>query len=278
MLWVPQKGVERVEHNTTGVATSIPGTSVTTSGTISVKGTPAQLIAATAFDSYWLTIVASNYALATATSEAALDILVGAATEDVLIANLLAGFAGGTGAAGTGPKRWDFPLYIPAGTRIAAQCAGARLTTAMGVAIYLSGGNGYPGHRVGSKVTTYGMGTVPNGTAITPGISSAEGAYAQITAATAEDNFALVPSFQLTGDTTTQIKNFFVDIGVGAATEEEVAQSYFYITDVNEMMGGPWNSNPVFQDIPSGTRLAMRASTNSGTLDAAYNGCIHAVS
>jgi hypothetical protein len=278
MLWVPQKGPLLVQHNFGAVGTATPGTSCSTGGSASTKGTAVEIFSSTNFDAYWVTVIASQYGTAGAAAEGCLDILVGAATEEVLIPNLLMGYCGGsTSTAGQGAKRWDFPLYIPAGQRIAAQVAGARTSTAMRVGLFLYGGNGYPPFRVGSKVTTYGIGTVPNGTAITPGASGAEGAYAQITAATSEDHFALVPSFQVATDGTTSLLHQMVDIGIGAATEEQIAESYWFATDTNEKMCGPINSMPCFQDIPSGTRLAMRAS-NSGANDAAYQGAIHAVS
>lgn len=265
------------ETNSGAVGTGNPGTSVTTGASASTKGTPAQLIASTAFDAYWVRVVAHNYSLAAgAASQGALDILIGSSTETVLIANLLMGYAGGS-ASNRGPKVWDFPLYIPAGSRLAAQAAGNRTSTAMRVVINLYGGYGYPPFRVGTKVTTYGMGTVPDGTPITPGASGAVGAFAQITASTTEDHFALVPSFQVTNSTAVNFNVFTVEIGSGAATEEVISPPYWFATDSNEAMDGPYNSMPVFQDIPAGTRLSMRAS-GSGTLNPSYNGVIHALS
>lgn len=265
-----------MEHNTGTVGTLTPGTSITTGAASGTKGTAVQLIASTAFDSYWMTIIASGYGASAVASEGCLDILRGAATEDVLIPNLLMGYCGQLAGGFCWPKRWDFPLYIPAGTRLAAQAAGARVTTALRVWIFLYGGTGIPNYRVGSTVTTYGV-TVPNGTALTPGTSAAEGAWAQMTASTTTDHFALVPSFQVATDTTTTGLGLAVDIGLGAATEEEIAQSYWYFTDLTETMGGPLNTMPCFQDIPSGTRLSLRCSA-SGVPDAAYNGAIHGVS
>jgi hypothetical protein len=277
MLWVPQKGTVRVEHNTATVGSANIGTAVTTGGSSSTKGTPAELIASTAFDAYWITILASGYGTTGTACQGAMDILVGAATEEVLIANLLMGHCGSIAGAGNGPKRWDFPLYIPSGTRIAAQSAGARTSTDVRVAVFLHGGNGYPPFRVGTKVTTYGMGTVPNGTSITPGASGGEGSWTQITASTSEDHFAFVPSFQVSGDTGVQLRNYALDIGIDAATEEEIAQSYWFSTDSLEFMGGPHNSFPCFRDVPASTRMVMRVS-NSGTNDNAYDAVIHAVS
>jgi hypothetical protein len=275
MLWVPKKGKLRVEHNVGSVGTSTLGTSVTTGGSAATKGTPAEMIAATAFDTYWIRVMATRYGSATATSAGAMDILIGASTEEILVADLLMGFCGGAPAGG---KTWDFPLYIPAGSRLAVQAAGERTSTAFHCAVWLYGGDGYPPWRPGGKVTTYGMGTVPNGTTITPGATGAEDdAYVQITASTTSDHFAFVPSFQSSNDTTTQDRGYAVDIGIGSATEQLIGEYYFQ-SSVNEFYVGPLNSMPVFQDVPSGTRLAMRASSSAGTLDANYNGVIHAVS
>lgn len=279
-LWVPAKGVERwqVNDSDTGVGSATPGAAVTTGGATSTKGTPVELIASTSFDAYWISIIAGGYASATAASDGALDILIGAATEEVLIADLLMGECGSFGADTLiGPKQWECPLYIPAGSRIAARAAGRRTSTAVNVLVTIYGGDGYPPFRVGSKVTTYGMGTVPNGTAITPGASGAEGSHTQIVASTSENHFALLPSFQVTNDSTMSNKGLNLDIGVGAATEEVLTQTYRYMTTSNENMCGPFPCRPVTVDVPSGSRLTLRAS-NSGANDAGYDGVIHAVS
>src|SRR3990167_3452343 len=207
MLWVPQKGILRVQHNLGAVGADPFGTSVTTGASASIKGTPAEIFASTSFDAYWVTIIASAYGASGAASEGAMDILIGAATEEVLIPNLLFGYCCTFGGpAPEGWKQWMFPLYIPAGARIAVRAAGARTSTAFQVCMFLHGGSGSPPFRVGSKVTTYGMGTVPNGTSITPGTSGAEGAWAQIVASTTEDHFAFMPSFQIATDTTMATK------------------------------------------------------------------------
>lgn len=280
MLWVPQKGRPRMEHNYGTVGSTTYGTSVTTGGTSATKGTPAQVFAASAFDAYLIAINAHSYGDTNTNSAGALDILVGGATEDILIPNLLFGQADGVAAAGTTThgfgRTWLFPLYIPAGTRIAVQAAGERTSTALRVGIALYGGDGMPPFRVGRKVTTYGMGTVPNGTAITPGASGAAGSHTQMTAATSEDHFAVLPSFQVQGDSSISRSNYNVGIGVGAATEDEVAQ-WMFNTHANEIMVGPYPNMPHFIDIPSGTRLTMRVS-NSSANDAGYGGVIHAVS
>lgn len=278
MLWVPQKGIIRVQHNTGAVGAAQIGTAVTTGASSGTKGTPAELIASTSFDAYLLMVMASDYGNAATASQCMLDILIGAATEEVLIPNLLAGNAALVVGAGHFGKLWTFPLYIPAGSRLAAQAAGARVSTALRVAVYLCGGSGIPPFRVGSKVVSYPTApSVPRGRAITPGASGAEGSWTEIVASTGEDHFALVPSFQCETDTTMSARNIAVDLGVGSATEEEVAQSYWFTTTSGETGFGPLPNMPAYVDVPSGSRLVVRAS-NSGTNDAAYGAMVHAVS
>lgn len=280
MLNLYRKGITRHESNASIVGqTPMYGTSCSTHVTTSsTKGTAVQLIASTAFDAYLIKVTAGGHGAAGVASQGCLDILLGAATEHVLIPDLLMGYCGGldTTSADVGPKSWYFPLYIPANTRIAARVAGARGSAACYVTVDLYGGNGYPDYEPGSRVTTYGIGTVPDGTTITPGASGATGSWTQITASTSEDHKYLIPSFQVSGDTTTNRRHFTVEVGVGAATEELVTQPFRYQTGTNEFMGCIAEM-PLKVDVPSGSRLVMRAS-NGGTNDGPYNGAIHAVS
>lgn len=287
MLWVPQKGILRMQHNLAGVGTTSLGTSVTTGSGSSTKGTAVQLISSTNFDAYWVQIIAANYGLAATTAQGCLDILIGAATEEVLIPDLLMGFCGGGTVLGETFKKWSFPLYIPAGQRIAAQAAGDRTSTAFRVGIILYGGNGYPPFRVGTKVTTYGITTVPAGTDVAAGYSGAEGSWVQIVGSTTEDHFAFFPSFHPTdGDTTlTPIKNVFLDMAVGAAAAEKMLggsadseNSFIFRYGTGELCEGPIQQFPIFQDVPSGSRLSARLSMSGATDTGEPDVAIHAVS
>ncbi len=266
------------EHTIGAVGTASPGTSVTTGASSNTKGTAVELIASTARDSYWITVMAVGYGSNTVSSAGCLDILIGAATESVLIPNLLIGGAGGIAAQEKGIKTWDFPLYIPSGSRIAAQAAGERTSTAFRVAVKLYGGGlGDPPWKYGTKVTTYGVSAAPSGTAITAGASGAEGNWTQITASTTEPHIAVVPSLQVAaGDGSWLARPIFVDIGIGAATEQMIAESYIWQTDNVETMCGPSPTFPTYWPIPASTRLTMRAS-GSGTVDG-YEGALHCVS
>lgn len=280
-FYIPQHGCVRVQHNLAGVGTVVPGSAVTTGGSASTKGGATQLIASTNFDAFEIIIMASNYAASGVTSKACLDIMVGAATEEVIIPDLLAGHAGmTTGAVNQGPKVWKFPLYIPAGTRISAKAAGSRTATDMRVCVWIRGGNVSPPFRVGSKVVTYGIGTVPAGTPVTHGNAS-EGSWTQVTASTSEYHFACFPSLQGPTDTTiTPLRTFELDIGIGAATEELLGgyeQAYMYRVDTLEALCGPFYYEPVFADIPSGSRLTARLSADGGADAAAYEVALHCV-
>jgi hypothetical protein len=130
-------------------------------------------------------------------------------------------------------------------------------------------------------VTTYGIGTVPRGTALTPGVSSAEGAWTQIAASTSEDHFAFFPSWQAGADTTMTLSTQSLDMGIGAATEEELLGGVAYAYDISggELMEGPYGNDwPAFQDVPSGTRLVARVSNTLAANDGGYDCAIHAVS
>lgn len=275
-LWIPQKGDLRDhDHNYGTVGAATLGTQVTTGAGSSTKGTAVELITSTAYESYLIEVHATLLGLSATASEGCLDILIGAATEEVLIPNLLCGYTADP-AAGRLGRSWLFPLYIAKGTRIAAQAASLRTATAFRVGVRLYGGNGIPPFRYGTKVTTYGIGTVPNATAVTAGASGAEGSFTQITASTTENHFAIVPSMQCTGVTNMKSRAMFLDVGFGAATEEEIMQSVVYTTGSDEMISGPIRALPHIQDIPSGTRLTARLS-GSGTLDT-YEVALHCVS
>lgn len=281
MLFIPQKGIIRSEHNMGSVGTLTPGTSCTTGGTSSTKGTPAEIFASTSFDAYAIEIMAFNYALAATAAEGMMDILIGSATEEIMIPNLMMGNAGGPNVAGVPSnvgKSWMFPIYIPSGSRIAVQAAGARVNTAFSVGIRLWGGHAIPIWRVGSKVLTYGVGTVPNGVTVAQGASGAEGSWVEITSSTSENHFAILPSYQIAAQTTITQRAYTLDISIGASTAEElIGDSYWFACGTGEQMGGSWPHIPTFIDIPSGTRLAARVSS-SGAANTTSQVVLHCVS
>lgn len=285
MLWVPQKGRLLVESSlpTVGTAIGSLGHTATTGAAASTKGSWVQVFASTSFDAYLIEILVFNYSVSAGDSRLCVDIGIGAATEEILIPDLLCGGASTAGSVlqlGIG-RRFIFPLYIPAGSRITFRGAGDRVSTAFRAIITLWGGDSLPPFRVGRKVTTYGITTVPAGTAITPGASGAEGSWTDVGAptTTTEDHFAFLPGYQNGLDTTKTSAGIMVDLGEGAAASTpEQFGSWLFTQSSAETEEGPMPSLPVFKDIPSGSQLAARASSHT-TLDAGVeNFVIHAVS
>lgn len=276
MLWGPQKGMTRYQSNIAAAGASI-GTSCTAGASEATKGTIVEAIASTDFDSYLMHITCAENSTGGSGGRGCVDILIGAAgSEQVLIENLLMGYCGGiVDFQIKGPKQWMFPVYVPAGTRISIRSAGQRTSVAVRVGISLMGGLGSPQFQVGTKVITYGMGTVANGTSITEGGSGAEGSWTQITSSTTHEHFCLVPSYQFNTATSAE-KYSYVDIGIGASSSEvQIGPRYMYSSGYYLPMDGPLNPMPTFCNIPSGTRLAMRASNSSGARSA--QGAIHGV-
>ena len=63
MLWTPQTGDIRVQHNSPAVATATPGTAVTTGASASTKGAVAQIFAATNFDVWGITLIVTDWGI-----------------------------------------------------------------------------------------------------------------------------------------------------------------------------------------------------------------------
>lgn len=205
-----------------------------------------------------------------------MDILIGGATDDVLISSLICGYAIDDTDSSGGGWNYFFPIHIPAGVRLAARLASVRTSFSCHMVVNLYSG-GIPPFKCGRKVTTYGT-KINNarGQAVTPSQSAAAASVTEMTAATAEDHFAFMPGFQVATDTTISERGYSVGIGVGAATEERIG-SWHSRTGAREDMCGNYPPFPCFNDVPAGSRLSLLVS-NSGLNDAAYDGLIYAVS
>lgn len=274
MLWTPQKGRMTVISNQGIVGTASPGTGVPSNATTLLDGAVTELISAAGNtqDSWGISIDITATGASSTAAEACMDILIGGATDDVLIPALICGYT----LDSYGWRNYFFPLHIPQGKRIAASLASVRTSITAQVICHLYGGSPPP-FRVGRKVTTYGT-QVNNvrGQAVVPTASGGTASVTEMTASTAEDHFAVLPGFQAETDTTLQARYHNIGIGVGAATEDRIG-TWMYTANGIENINGPFPFMPAFVDIPAGSRLTMLAS-NSGTNDAAYGGLIYAVS
>jgi len=273
MLWTPQKGVP-LNTRSGGIVGAEPGVALPSNATTLLDGAVTEIISAAsnARDSWGIHIWIERTGASTVAAEACVDILVGGATDDVLIAALICGYA--TFGAG---HQYFFPIHIPQGKRIAAQLASVRTSITARIAISLYGG-GVPPFRVGSRVTTYGT-QINNarGKAVVPTASGGTASVTEMTASTSENHYAFLPGFQPATDTSiTPTAYVNIGIGVGAATEDRIG-TWWYGKTTGEDMSGPFPWLPSFVDVPAGSRLSMLAS-NQGANDAAYDGLIYAIS
>jgi hypothetical protein len=76
----------------------------------------------------------------------------------------------------------------------------------------------------------------------------------------------------MSGDTSQAATGYSGEVGIGAATEQDLGTCYLCAHNSNE--GTSSVSVPVFADIPSGTRLAARMSCN-GTADSTFTGIVY---
>lgn len=257
-LYLPHITSERHERNNGDIAVASPGTNVTTGGTASTKGTAVELIASTDFDAFEVHVFASGYSNTNTNSVGCLDIMIGT---EVIIPDLLMGYCGSYAALG-GQKVWRFPLHIPKGVQVQARAAGQRVSTAFQVAIRLFDHGGQPRGWYGTKVDTYGV-TVPSGVVVTTANAS-EGSWAEVTASTSAWYKCVVPSLQINAETSAGDRAVQLDIGMGGSgAEVQIGVPHTWITLAAEAMGGPFDGQPIFQDIPTGSRLVARTSTQS---------------
>jgi hypothetical protein len=272
MLFVPQKCCTKVITNGGIVGTTNPWTGVTC-GAANTYGAVTELIADTdnTQDSWGIEIIIAQSGASGTSSETCVNILAGAATEDLIIDSLVGGHA----YAGTA-MRYFFPLYIPAGTRISAQASSAVASNAIRVGVYLYG-DGNPPFETGGRVTTYGTkANNSRGQAITPTASGGAASVTELTASTSRDHTYFLPGFSVVGDGSIAAAGWVnIGVGVGAATEERIG-SWFFPKATTEQMAGPIPFLGAFRNVPSGSRLTMLAS-NSSTNDAGYGGLIYAV-
>lgn len=278
-IWTPPGQLYR-EQNSWTAPTSPMGITVTGSATIHTKGAWTELIASTSFEALFVRVNISSTSAATTATETLVDIGIGAAAaEQVIIPDLLGGYVGAIGTAVTAaPRIYEFPLRIPAGSRIAARLQSLVASKTARLMISIFGEPRYPASVwAGSTVTAYGIVAASSrGTLVTPGASGAEGAWTEIVASSTTDHSALVIGSQGVINSVITAHVYAIDVAAGAAAAEQVLASDRIITaNTSEQNPGLYPSNALGVTIPTGTRLAARASghtTSPQALDVALYG------
>lgn len=251
-----------------------PGTTIT-SGTANTKGSYTTLIASLGFDAVLLVIdIANSFTAATDTSTL-LDIAIGAVgQETAIIPNLLAGYAGAASEDGS-PRHYLFPLYVPSGSRISARSASAQASGTCSVWVQAYGGlRRSEDWWCAEQVIAYGINAgVSQGTNVTPGASSAEGAWTAI-GTTSQDHKMIVPGLAMADTAAGANEGVCLDVGIDTTSTLILRENYRAEYDASERLAqhGVWW--PINVPVASGSVLAARASVTgtADTLDVAFYG------
>lgn len=224
-----------------------------------------QIVAATPSDMTWMLLTMQNPYGGRATL---MDIATGASGSEVAMISSLALTDQGTNTTYGCSLLLPFPA--PAGTRIAARAGSAAASN--GVVIQVIGLDDSFGSAPSccSQYDTYGtVAASYHGTAVDPGATAGTaGAWVQLTASCANDygGFFLMFDSQgaASGSSGTYI-NFAVDVGIGAAGSEKVILPRFGFGQTNGgyVVQNPSNTPYIPIEIPSGSRIAVRAAADS---------------
>lgn len=258
MPFFPQSALD-FHYVTYPAGPTATGVTVTTGGSAHTKGANAELAAATAFACTMVRLFV-QFTTNTAGRVYLIDIATGAAGAEVVVAaNILLDGGGGSAVGGGGCI--DLPLAIPAGERIAVSAQSGATSVTLVAAITLKRVGTTPGI---TSFTTYGANTgASRGTAIDPGASAnTKGLWTELTASSASTIQALLLSVGFGGNGAPSTARWYVDLGIGASGSETVIVPDVQIEafESNNTYGWAFRSYLMFPYIPSGTRVAARAS------------------
>lgn len=272
MLWEPDSPRLYVPSHTADVDTS---TSVlysvlpSTHATPHTRGAWLQIVASTTEDAYGVGVIGgADHHSSGIDTRCLLDIAVGAGgTEDsnIRIPNV---------DIGNSRRAFHifFPCFIASGSRVAVAVRGVQVSTTKNLRFGFL--RKMPGQimKPHTHITTMGADTATSrGTLITAsGSANTKGAWTEISASTAERFRALCVSFGLGGDTNISAVGNFLDIGVGASSNERlIAENIPYTTDTQESIErfvcGPYEAV-----LPAGSRLVARYASSSPSITPVY--------
>lgn len=249
-------GVVRTVGSVAGASTL--ATTVTASASANTKGTVVELTAATEFDASWMLVHLTG---TSAIASYLVDILIGAATEQVIVPDL---FCRPLTAADSWPP-YTFPLFVPKGSRVSARVQASTGSSTVKVAVTLISGTLLSGGNAPAFVSAYGatatsIGTLVDGNAV----ADTDGSWTEITAATDRAHNWLVVTGRFGDNAVTASTSWRLSVGIGAATEQTLVPDLYASasTTVDFPFACVW-CLPVF--IPSGSRLTAKVRSNVTT-------------
>lgn len=240
------------------------GTAVTPA--VGSKGSWVTAIASLDADCFGLLICINSNSAASASRNTVVDIGVGSAgSEIVVIPDLIAGNAVQYTGFGGGLWYW-FPVFIPAGSRIALRSQGNG-TAAFNVWVQAFQSTPDPAAvRVASYVEAVGM-TVPEGVAVTAG-TTAEGSWTLL-GTTTKDCWWWQMGVQVSAaDTGYSNLGYHADLAEGDGTNYRIIlDSQLFATNSSEQLAKPVTVFGCEQFVPAGRNIYARAQVSSGTPD-----------
>ena len=246
-------------------SSTAPGTSVTTGGTPHTKTAWTQVFSATNFEITELDVLMVNTGTSGAQSDALVDIGIGAAASEVVIVpNILAGWRQNL-QAGVPSSGLRFPVYIPAGTRVAVRAQSLETSKTINTVIVARGGASQPSTGQYAGVDAIGVTTASSqGTSHTAGNTGSFSAWASVGSVTTRDYRAVLMVVQGTMSTTTMNGlTYEFQWGVSSTT----FGAALFASNTGETLWGPFPNQPVRQFVPSGSQLQVRGKC-SGTAQA----------
>jgi hypothetical protein len=241
------------------------GTSIPASATPHAEGADTELVASLAHDVYWVTIFFVDTAVAATATDSLVTLYRGAGGTNPLISNLLSGWSNSSATPGNTPKIYQFPLYIPAGTRISARSRALIASDVVRICYKFQGG-GQPSGWCGRSVEALGADTANSrGTSVTAG-TTAEGTFTAIGTTGFEYGYVLPMVGGNLADTTMTNNWIAADIGVGGAVLKDLTDWVFNMSTTEgatSVEGGMGR----FTKIPSGTALQLRTQASDTSVE-----------
>jgi hypothetical protein len=283
MLWTMSDGGFRFVASNQDAPSLTPGTSITPGNNTYPAYAEILSDASVTEDCFGIFIRVTGINVSTTAKDAIFKIGIdtaGGTTFVDFISHLSASCAQSTATTvAAGCVDYYFPVFIPAGTAIAATCSvnNATVGTAR-VFIKLFGGVARRellayGHGVDSFGEVTGS---SRGTTITPGTSGAAGTYVQMGSNTAKQYMWWQVGFGINNGTITNLA-YWVDLAAGDATNKDIIISdEQYQAGTQEGLSGPRTYMNYWREVPSGVGIYARASS-SGTPVSGCSAIAHGV-
>lgn len=230
---------------------------LTAGGSAHTKGSYVQFFAALPYEGVCIDFVCN---VASAGSAYLVDIAIGAASSEVVIApNLMIQMGIGAMPSG-GVCFYRLPIRVPAGARVAARCqatdASDTLNTQMRV---IASGAGVP--QPFNRMTAYGISTsVSNGVLCDPGGTVNTKVRTQIVASCANPLRAILPAWGNNNNAATDFAHFAFDVEAGAGDEIVIPDIWLFSNSSEELLPHAGAAYPC--DIPAGTELSANVQSS----------------